>query len=124
MLTSQDKSRIGKLEVGVSPVGILLLQSPKRIVVADSNRFSNDISKGELLVIDPTLIGKGPGAILGMIAAAGLPRDLEVTHDGMLLVINSFAAGSLQVMDLRKVSSIPCTNDSSCGRLQQAETVH
>ena len=99
LLANSDHALVATVVAGKSPVGVAV--AGKNIVTADSNRFAQAGRKGEWLsVIDPVT-----AKIIGNVPAGLFPRELNVTADGKTLLVTNFSSGSLELVDLARLTS-------------------
>jgi DNA-binding beta-propeller fold protein YncE len=100
LVTDADHALITSVATGRSPVGVTLAAG--NVFVADSNRFARPGRKGEwLTVIDP-----GSARVIGAVPAGLFPRELKVTADGRTLMVTNFSSGSLELIDLRRLTEV------------------
>ena len=93
---------IGQVQVGESPVGLALVDHNKRIVVADSNRFSVGGATSNLAVVSTS--DNGSLRLLGYVGAGGFPRDMAVSPNGKSLIVSDFDSGDIEEIG---VSTLP-----------------
>lgn len=99
-------SSLGRVEVGVAPVGIAVVDSGRRVVVTSSNRFGGGAGDHQpLTVVDASRVRNGGSAVVGTIAAGAFPRELRLTADGRTLLATNFGSRSLEVIDLARVAA-------------------
>jgi DNA-binding beta-propeller fold protein YncE len=97
-------ARIGQVEVGTAPVGMVFIDHGRRLLVANSNRFQGPAgSPQSLTVIDTARLSEGAAAAVGAIPAGLFPRELHVTSDGATLFVANFASQALEVVNLGAV---------------------
>ena len=95
---------LGRVPVGVAPVGVAVVENGAKLVVANSNRFGGGASDSQrLTVIDALRIAYGAGAVLGTIPAGAFPRELQITPDGRTLLLTNFLSRTLQLVDLSRL---------------------
>jgi 6-phosphogluconolactonase (cycloisomerase 2 family) len=110
LLTTPDSALVARVPVGTAPVGVAVIDSGRKVVVTNSNRFAGDANdKQDLTVIDATHVRSGAGAVLGTITAGAFPRELRVTADGKTLLVSNFASRTLQLIDIARVPIKPTT---------------
>jgi DNA-binding beta-propeller fold protein YncE len=106
--TDPGHARIGSVTVGTAPVGIAVIDSGRKVVVTNSNRFaSSSNDRQTLTVVDAAKIGSGNSAILGSIPAGAFPREMRVTPDGATLLLTNFNSQSIEVIDLARLPLTP-----------------
>jgi DNA-binding beta-propeller fold protein YncE len=78
-----------------------VIDSGKKVVVGNSNRFGGANAPQTLSVFDAAKIEqKGSEAGLGTIPAGAFPRELSVSSDGHTLYLANAASRSIQVIDV------------------------
>jgi DNA-binding beta-propeller fold protein YncE len=98
--TDPTHSMIASVEVGEAPVGLALVDGGRRIVVADSNRFSASGASSSLAVVDVAAALAGRPALLGYLPAGGFPREMALEPDGRTLLVGNFSSGQLEAVDV------------------------
>jgi hypothetical protein len=73
------------VKVGPGPIGISFLPNGKELVVAESNQATK--SDGDIAVISATKALAGKPALLGVIPAAGQPRQLTIADHGQSVLV-------------------------------------
>jgi DNA-binding beta-propeller fold protein YncE len=105
LLADTAHALVGKVKVGVAPVGLAVADSGRRIFVTNSNRFAGDASDRQpVAIVDAArLAAGGSRAKLGTIRAGAFPRELRVSPDGRTLFVMNFASRTLEMIDLARV---------------------
>jgi DNA-binding beta-propeller fold protein YncE len=98
--TDSAHSMIASVEVGEAPVGLALVDGGRRIVVADSNRFSASGASSILAAVDVAAALAGRPALLGYLPAGGFPREMALEPDGRTLLVSNFSSGQLEAVDV------------------------
>ena len=98
--TDPTHSMIASVEVGEAPVGLALVDGGRRIVVADSNRFSASGASSSLAAVDVVAALAGRPALLGYLPAGGFPREMALEPDGRTLLVSNFSSGQLEAVDV------------------------
>jgi DNA-binding beta-propeller fold protein YncE len=98
--------RGARMDVGQSPVGVALVDSGRKVVVAGSDRFHTGTSGSALYVVDAARIGVN-AMPMGSIPSSGFPREIRMTADGRTLLVTNFDGGSLQIVDLERALWTP-----------------
>ena len=98
--TDPAHSMIASVEVGEAPVGLALVDGGRRIVVADSNRFSASGASSSLAAVDVAAALAGRPALLGYLPAGGFPREMALEPDGRTLLVSNFSSGQLEAVDV------------------------
>jgi len=102
LVSDPTAAMIGQVQVGEAPVGLALVQQDKRIVVADSNRFSVGVAPSNLAVVSTS--NDGSLRLLGYVGAGGFPRDMAVSPNGKVLIVSDFDSGDVEEIG---VSTLP-----------------
>ena len=102
LVSNPTTAMIGQVQVGEAPVGLALVRQDKRIVVADSNRFSVGAAPSDLAVVSTS--NDGSMHLLGYAGAGGFPRDMAVSPNGQVLIVSDFDSGDLEEIG---VSTLP-----------------
>jgi len=89
------------MAVGQSPVGVALVDSGRKVVVAGSDRFHTGAAGSALYVVDGARVGVD-AMPLRSIPSSGFPREIRTTADGRTLLVTNFDGGSLQIVDLER----------------------
>jgi DNA-binding beta-propeller fold protein YncE len=93
-------SLIARAEVGEAPVGLALVDSGQRVVVADSNRFSQRGAKSSLAVVNVAAALAHRPALAGYLPAGGFPRQMALEPDGHVLLVTDFASQQLETVNV------------------------
>jgi serine/threonine protein kinase/DNA-binding beta-propeller fold protein YncE len=100
------KALQAKVKVGQWPINLALVKDESRIVVSDNN--GNDTSgkassfTHNVAVVDPAAALKGEPALIGYIHSRLSPRDIAVSRDGFMYVINR-DSDQIQIINLSKL---------------------
>jgi serine/threonine protein kinase/DNA-binding beta-propeller fold protein YncE len=100
------KALQAKVKVGQWPINLALVKDESRIVVSDNN--GNDTSgkassfTHNVAVVDPAAALKGEPALIGYIHGRLSPRDIAVSRDGFMYVINR-DSDQIQIINLSKL---------------------
>jgi DNA-binding beta-propeller fold protein YncE len=101
-------ARIASIPVGTAPVGIAVVDSGRKVIVTNSNRFAGSSNDHQTLtVVDATKVESGAGAIVGSLPAGAFPREMRVTSDGTTLIVTNFASNSVEIIDLARLPLSP-----------------
>jgi DNA-binding beta-propeller fold protein YncE len=101
LVTDTAHALIGHADVGTAPVGVAVVDSGRRVIVTNSNRFGGSAEDQQpLTVIDAAKLRSGSSAVMGTIPAGAFPRELRVTADGRTLFVTNFASRTLEMVDL------------------------
>jgi DNA-binding beta-propeller fold protein YncE len=106
LVADPDHALLGKVPTGTAPIGIAVVDAGRRVVVTNSNRFGASPEHQSLLLIDAAKISVGKQAILGVIPAQSLPREMRTTSDKRTLLVVNTISHKLQVIDLLRLSQV------------------
>ena len=104
LLSDSTHSRIGRIPVGSTPVGVTTLKSGQWIAVTNSNRFGASNAPPSVTFIDATEIAGGSAAVLGTLPTGAFPRELSVTRDQRTLLLTNFDSKTLAVIDVARIT--------------------
>jgi 6-phosphogluconolactonase (cycloisomerase 2 family) len=90
----------GDVPAGIAPVGLALVDSGQRVVVADSNRFSRRGARSNLAVVNAAAALAHRPALAGYLPAAGFPRQMALEPDGRVLLVTNFASRQLETVNV------------------------
>jgi DNA-binding beta-propeller fold protein YncE len=108
LLTAPDSALIAKVPVGIAPVGVAVVDSGRKVVVTNSNRFAgSETDVQDLTVIDAGKVRMGAEAVIGNITAGAFPREMRLTADGRTLLVTNFASHTLQIIDIARMPIKP-----------------
>jgi DNA-binding beta-propeller fold protein YncE len=94
LISDTPHARIASIPVGNAPVGVAAIEQGLKIVVANSNRFSDNGKNQNLSVIDAN------NKLMGVIPAQLFPRELRLTPDDRTLLVTNFTSKTLEFVDL------------------------
>jgi DNA-binding beta-propeller fold protein YncE len=94
LVSNPGSAMVGRVQVGESPVGLALVDHDKRILVADSNRFSVGGATSNLAVVSTS--DNGFLGLIGYVGAGGFPRDVTVSPNGKSLIVSDFDSGDIE----------------------------
>ena len=89
--------------VGPAPVGLTLLDGPGVALVANSNRFASDGTRGSLSVIDLECAVNGMPACLGQIEVGSFPREISVDRYHGLVYVTNFDSRALTLISIPSI---------------------
>lgn len=101
MLSAPAQSLIATVPTGTAPVGITVADGGKKLLAANSNRFSE--GGGSVTVIDAGKVSNGTGAVLGKISAQSFPREFATSPDGATIFLSNFKSSSLEIIDVARM---------------------
>lgn len=93
-----NQALIKGVHVGEAPVGLVLIDGGRRIVVMNSDRFAVGQATATLGVVDGT-----NGKLLGTIATGAFPREGTVEGHNHILLVTDFTSLQLQTVQLRNL---------------------
>ena len=98
--TDPAHALLADVTVGELPVGLALVRNGTRIVVADSNRFTDAGASASLAVVDVSDALKGRPALFGYLPAGGFPRQMAVEQGGRTLLVTNFDSSQLESVNV------------------------
>ena len=98
--TDPAHALLADVRVGELPVGLALVRNGTRIVVADSNRFTDAGASASLAVVDVSDALKGRPALFGYLPAGGFPRQMAVERGGRTLLVTNFDSSQLESVNV------------------------
>lgn len=98
--TDPAHALLADVRVGELPVGLALVRNGTRIVVADSNRFTDAGASASLAVVDVSDALKGRPALFGYLPAGRFPRQLAVEQGGQTLLVTNFDSSQLESVNV------------------------
>lgn len=94
-LVSARPALVADVQVGSAPVGVVLVDSGRLAVVADSNRFAGRGAQWLSVVsIRDALLGRP--ALVGQVPAGSFPRQFATSPDGRTLYVTNFDSSQLE----------------------------
>jgi len=103
LLSHPEDAQLASVPVGIAPVGVAVVEEGRKIIVANSNRFSHSNGKQNLSVIDSSQVVTNSSAVIGTVPAGVFPREIRVTADGKTLVVTNFLSQNLELIDLSRL---------------------
>ena len=94
---------IAQVDVGRAPLGLVMVDHGRRIVLADSDRYDSGV-QSDLAVIDVSRARAHQPAILGTIKSGKVPRQFALTPDGKTLLVTNTKSENVEVLN---VSELP-----------------
>ena len=98
-----NRSALGKVLVGRSPVGVEVVDKGRKVVTANSNRLAKGDGKQNLTVVAAAKVRSGAAAVLGEIPAGSFPRELRLTADGRTLLVTNYNSNNLELVDVGRL---------------------
>jgi DNA-binding beta-propeller fold protein YncE len=93
-------SLIAKVAVGQTPIGAILIDGGKKIVVADADIHNPKNAAFNLEVVSTATAPAGKPALLSLISSGLLPRQFVLEAGGKTLLVTNSTSGTLQAVDL------------------------
>jgi len=100
LLNDTRHALIAKVPVGQIPLGLVLVNNGKRMVVADSNRDNVGTAKPGLAVIDVDKALAGEPAVLGTIKSGLAPRQFALEPNGKTLLVTNTGSGQVETVNV------------------------
>ncbi|MGH3410887.1 MAG: beta-propeller fold lactonase family protein, partial [Streptosporangiaceae bacterium] len=100
LLSDPAQARLAEVQVGEAPVGLALVDGGRRLVAADSDRFSLRGAQANLAVVSVAAVLAGRPAVLGYIKSGRFPRQMALEPGGRILLVTNFASGQLEAVSL------------------------
>ncbi len=95
---------IAKVQVGQTPIGLILVNGGSKIVVADTDLNKTGSGADNLAVVNVSAaLARKPGALLGFIPSGELPREVAVVPGGRYLLASANGSAQVQIVDLSKL---------------------
>jgi DNA-binding beta-propeller fold protein YncE len=91
---------IARVEVGEAPVGLALVDSGRRVVVADSDRFNQPGASSSLAVVNVAAALAHKAALAGYLRAGGFPRQMTLEPGGRILLVTNFGSQQLETVNV------------------------
>ena len=104
LLSDSRHALIAQVGVGQGPVGITIIGHSNRIIIADSNLHTRKGASANLIVVDAAAALAGKPALLGVIPAGLLPRQLAQVPGSTTLLVSNSTSEQLQAVD---ISNLP-----------------
>jgi DNA-binding beta-propeller fold protein YncE len=84
------------VRVGLQPVGVLVTNDGRDVLVADSGRFSEPNTPQTISVVDARAALAGRPALLGTIPAGAFPREFGLDRSTGQVVLTNFNSGTVE----------------------------
>jgi serine/threonine protein kinase/DNA-binding beta-propeller fold protein YncE len=102
--TNPKHALIARVNLGTSPIGLIMIEKGSRMLIANSNVHSQPGAISSLAVVDTSAALAGKPALLGIINTGLVPREFAITPDGKTLLATNDDGHQVQAID---VSSLP-----------------
>jgi DNA-binding beta-propeller fold protein YncE/tRNA A-37 threonylcarbamoyl transferase component Bud32 len=103
LVSDPKHALIARVPVGEIPLGLVMVNHGKRIVVANSNREHMSGAEAGLAVIDVSKALSGKPAVLGVVKSGLSPRQFAVEPNGRTLLVTNTGSGQLEAMNLAQI---------------------
>ncbi|KAK3637845.1 hypothetical protein LTR56_013448 [Elasticomyces elasticus] len=100
LVSCPGEALLASVQVGTSPVGLVLVRNDTRILTADSNRFRSINETSGISVVDVQAALRGAKADLGQISSGIFPRELAVSPNGKTVLMGVFGSNKIQAIDV------------------------
>jgi DNA-binding beta-propeller fold protein YncE len=100
LLRKPGHALIAAVRVGEAPVGLVLVDHGRRILVANSNRFAAAGATSSLSVVDTPRALTGRSALLGSVRAGGFPREFSLEPNGRTLLVTNYTSEQLEAVNV------------------------
>lgn len=117
LLSDPLHARIGTVTVGTQPRGMTVLPDDKHIVVANSQKYTDDQnSPSNVFVIDIDKLRAGKPAVIGTFPAGAFPREFSLSPDERTLFLANYLSNTIEVIDVKRLFDIVQTPDKAAGQ--------
>jgi len=99
LLTDPRHALLADVRVGASPAGMAFADRGRRIVVADTDRYTTPVHVGALSIVSLPAALAGKPALLGAVAAADFPREMSLEPNGRTLLITNYGSDELEAIN-------------------------
>jgi DNA-binding beta-propeller fold protein YncE len=100
LVTDPSHALIARVAVGQTPLGLIMVNNPARIVLADSNRDNVPGAVSNLAVVDVAKALAGKPALLGFIKSGTTPRQFVLEPGGKSLLVTNTGSGQIQTVNV------------------------
>ena len=112
LLSDPPHALIGTVTVGTQPRGMTVLPDDKHIVVANSQKYTdNQNSPSNVIVIDIDKLRAGKPAVIGTFPAGAFPREFSLSPDERTLFLANYLSNTIELIDVKRVFDIVQTPD-------------
>jgi DNA-binding beta-propeller fold protein YncE len=103
LIHDPNHAQIAQVHVGQAPLGLVMVDQGRRIVLADSDRYHAG-ARSNLVLIDVAKARANRPAILGIIESGKVPRQFALTPDGKTLLVTNTNSENVEVINVRELS--------------------
>jgi DNA-binding beta-propeller fold protein YncE len=100
LLSDPARARLADVRVGQAPVGLALVDGGRRLVAADSDRFSQPGAQANLAVVSVAAALARRPAVLGYVKSGLFPRQMALEPGGRTLLVTNFASDQLEAVSM------------------------
>ena len=104
LLADTAHALIGRVPVGITPVGVTTLKGGRWIAVTNSNRFGASNAPPSLTLVDARGVAAGRAAVLGTLPTGAFTREITVTPDQRTLLLTNFDSRTLAFIDIAGIA--------------------
>jgi serine/threonine protein kinase/6-phosphogluconolactonase (cycloisomerase 2 family) len=99
LLSGTAHALIARVDVGVAPIGEVLVNNESRILVANSNVHGQKGAVSSVSVVNTAAALAGRPALLGVIKTGDVPREFAVEANGHTVLLTNNNAHQVQAID-------------------------
>ena len=104
LISDPKHALIAKVQVGQTPIGMILIDNGAKLVVADTDINNTSSTAHNLAVVNVAKALAGKPALLGYIPVGGsMPREFGLISGGRYLIVSDNGSGQVQIFDLSKL---------------------
>ncbi len=100
LISDPAHALIASVNVGQTPLGLVMVGNGSRIVVANSNRDKLGGSLPSLAVVNVAKALAGKPALLGLITAGETPRQFSLEPNGKTLLVTNTGSGQVEAVNV------------------------
>jgi DNA-binding beta-propeller fold protein YncE len=93
---------VAKVQVGKSPIGLILVNGATRMIVADNDLQGSGANNLAIVNVTQALANK-PGALIGYLPTGLSPHEIALVPGGQFVVISDNGSAQLQVVNVSKL---------------------
>lgn len=102
LIHDPQSAQIAQVEVGQAPLGLVMVDHGRQIVLADSDRYHAG-ALSDLALVDVSKALAHKPAVLGTIKSGKVPRQFALTPDGTTLLVTNTNSENVEVLDVRQL---------------------
>jgi DNA-binding beta-propeller fold protein YncE len=100
LLAHPAHSLIARVDVGASPIGLILARNGSRILVANSNLHNQPGATASISVVNPSVALAGGQAQLGVLSTGLVPREFALEPGGKTVLVTNNGSARVQAIDV------------------------